>query len=166
MEKKYLLCSDVHGKFGNLEWVLANEGPFYGLIFCGDGEGLENILRNLPGCPPILHMVAGNNDWYSDLPDDAVFPLGCHMVFLTHGHRHGIRRGLGILSQYARERGCDVCFYGHTHVAHEEICAGVLCMNPGSLSEPRGDIGLPAYAVLTVGENGEAAFEQKYLTAK
>lgn len=161
--KRYLLFSDTHGKTGNLEWVLRTEDPFYGVCFCGDGEGLENILRNLPGCPPVIHMVAGNNDWYSALPEDAVFPLGCHRVLMTHGHRFGIRRGLSVLGQYARLKECDLCFFGHSHRPCEEVCEGVLCVNPGSLSEPRQDPCLPSYMVITVADDGETEFELKYV---
>ena len=164
--KRYLLFSDTHGKTGNLEWVLRTEDPFYGLCFCGDGEGLENILRNLPGCPPVIHMVAGNNDWTSLLPEEAVFSLGTHRVFMTHGHRFGIRRSLEILSETAREKACDLCFFGHSHRPYMEICGGVYCVNPGSLSEPRQDPCLPSYIVITVDDHGEIAFEQKYVPGR
>lgn len=164
--KRYLLFSDTHGKNGNLEWVLRNEDPFYGLCFCGDGEGLENCLRNLPGCPPVIHMVAGNNDWHTTLPEEAVFPLGAHKVFLSHGPRFGIRRSLEIISRYAALKGCDLCFFGHTHIPRKEMCGSVLCVNPGSLSEPRQDPAIPTYMVVTVSDSGDLEFELKYVPRK
>ena len=160
--KKYLLFSDTHGKNGALQCVLKKEAPLYGLIFCGDGEGLENILRNMPGCPAVIHMVAGNNDWYSSLPEEAVFTLGCHKAFLTHGQHYSIRRGLDTISQYAQAKECDTCFFGHIHRPVKDFSNGVLCVNPGSLSEPRQDPCIPTYAIITVDDKGETEIEIKY----
>ena len=164
MEKKYLIFSDVHGKFGNLEWVLKNEDPFYGAVFCGDGEGLCDVLRNMTGCPPEIHMVSGNCDWVTGLPEEAVFRIGRHQAFLTHGNRFAVRRGCDIISRAAQEKGCDLCFFGHTHVPLLKICGEVLCVNPGSLSEPRGDVALPSYVIAEVAEDGEIRFTIKYVT--
>ena len=58
----------------------------------------------------------------------------------------------GILPQRAREEGCLVALYGHTHRMLLERIDGVLVCNPGSISLPRG--GPASYGRLTV-ENGQ-----------
>lgn len=158
MEKKYLLVSDTHGRNELLERIFREEGPFYGFIFCGDGEGLENGLWNIPGCPPEIHMVKGNNDWGSGLASECVIKLGRYRVYMTHGHSFGVRRGLDSLSSRASEKNCDMCFFGHTHVPCMENLGGILLVNPGSLTCPRQNSREPSYVIITEDETGELDF--------
>jgi predicted phosphodiesterase len=49
----------------------------------------------------------------------------------------GVKSGLTRITYYAKEKGVDACFFGHTHeltVFHE---SGIFFMNPGSLNFPR-----------------------------
>ena len=50
--------------------------------------------------------------------------------------RYGVKTLLGVLAHEAKEKGCDVALYGHTHRA--DICEmdGVTLINPGSLRYP------------------------------
>ena len=165
MEKRYLLFSDTHGRNHGLANILKNRGPFDGVIFCGDGQGLENELRTLPGCPPVIHMVSGNCDFYSDLPEDAVFSLGSHRIFLTHGHKYFVSRNMDVISDYALKNNCDICFFGHIHKPFQEIVNGVLCVNPGSLSSPRQDPAIPTWMLIEE-TDGELTFSLQYLKLK
>lgn len=55
----------------------------------------------------------------------------------------------GHVAGRAREEGCAVAFYGHTHRALlERSGSGVWVCNPGSISLPRG--GPASYARLTI----------------
>ena len=156
MSKRYLLFSDTHGRNTAVEHVLTTYGPFDGAVFCGDGEGLENILQSMPGCPAELFMVAGNCDHYTTLAEDAVFPLGKHKVFLTHGHKYALRRDRTTLAAFAEKNGCDLCFFGHTHIPADETINGVRCINPGSLGLPRQEPAFPTFVILTITDEGEA----------
>ena len=158
MEKRYLLVSDTHGRNELLERIFRKEGLFYGLIFCGDGEGLEKEIWSIPGCPAELHMVKGNNDWGSELLYECVLKLGKYRIFLTHGHQYRVRTGLMSLSYRASEKMCDMCFFGHTHVPQMENMGGVLLVNPGSLTYPRQPDRKPSYVVITVDGDGELDF--------
>lgn len=159
MSKRYLLFSDTHGRNAAAEHVLRSFGPFDGAFFCGDGEGLENVLQSMPGCPAELFMVAGNCDHYTSLHEDAVFPLGGHKVFLTHGHKYAIRRDLATLASFAEKNGCDLCFFGHTHIPADETVNGVRCLNPGSLGLPRQDPVFPTFVILTLEDDGSVSAE-------
>ena len=64
---KILIVSDTHGREENLKKVLEKTGAIDRLIHLGDVEGSEDYIRSLTEAP--VSMVAGNNDWYSDLPD-------------------------------------------------------------------------------------------------
>lgn len=161
MVKRYLLVSDTHGRNALLERIFQLEGPFYGMIFCGDGEGLEKELWNIPGCPAEIHMVKGNNDWGSELPGECVMKLGRYRILLTHGHRYHVRTGLQSLSFRSSEKMCDMCFFGHTHEPLMENMGGILMINPGSLTYPRQYSRKPSYVVVTLYDDGELDFQFK-----
>ena len=159
MSKRYLLFYDTHGRNVAVRHVLQTYGPFDGAIFCGDGEGLENVLQSMPGCPAELFMVAGNCDHYTTLAEDAVFPLGKQKAFLTHGHKYALRRDLATLAAFAGKNGCGLCFFGHTHIPADETINGVRCINPGSLGLPRQEPEIPTFVILTAEDDGTIATE-------
>ncbi len=53
-----------------------------------------------------------------------------------------------------------LCFFGHTHLPFWEVMQGVLLLNPGSLSRPRGSFG-PSFAVLEAPPLGMGAIDVK-----
>jgi len=145
--QRILLASDTHGKNEYLEKVL-KAYQFDMLIFCGDGEGLEKDLEFLPGCPPEISMVSGNNDFNRALAGELVVNVGNRKAFVTHGHRYRLYEGPEYLGLAARGRECSLCLYGHVH---RPVCAesgGILFINPGSLSEPRQEGHVPTCAIL------------------
>ena len=158
---KILVVSDTHGKDGNLERVLEKEKPIDALIHCGDIEGREDYIRAAAECP--VHMVAGNNDFFSELDRELVFELAGKKVFVTHGHCYGVSLDLGRIVDEASDRGCRVVMFGHIHrpVCHEE--AGVIVLNPGSLAYPRQEGRKPSYAVISADCEGEFQCEIRYV---
>jgi predicted phosphodiesterase len=53
-------------------------------------------------------------------------------LFMTHGHIHRVKAGLGALVRDARSIGAQAVLFGHTHVAHCEYDDGLWIVNPGS----------------------------------
>ena len=99
---KVLIVSDTHGKEGNLKEAIRREQPIDMLIHCGDVEGGEEKIRQMAGCP--VHMVAGNNDFFCDLPREKEFEIGKYRVLLTHGHYYYISMGTEMLKEEAKAR--------------------------------------------------------------
>ena len=95
---KVLIVSDTHGKDENLERAVYQEVPFDYLIHCGDVEGREIFIEALAECPCCI--VAGNNDFFSDLPREDVVEIEGHRIFVTHGHL------LWGIHDYRRSGGC------------------------------------------------------------
>ena len=81
---KILIVSDTHGRDEKLEAAVAVEQPFDYLIHCGDVEGREFFIEALAECP--CTIVAGNNDFFSDLPREDEIVLEGHKIMVTHGH--------------------------------------------------------------------------------
>lgn len=82
--------------------------------------------------------VSGNMDYSTDYPPERVYTADGVNFLLTHGHTLDVRYTLHYLVDEAKDKGCPVALYGHTHVPFNARENGVLVINPGSASEPRG----------------------------
>ena len=142
---KVLIVSDTHGQDENLEETVLREAPFDYLIHCGDVEGREIFIEALAECP--CTIVAGNNDFFTDLPYDEEVTLEGHKILVTH----------------AQAKGCKIAMYGHTHMPLIENEDGILVINPGSLTYPRQRGRRPSYAVMQIEEGKDPQVEIRYL---
>lgn len=158
---KVLIVSDTHGRDRNLEEALLQEAPFDYLIHCGDVEGREFFVEALAECPCCI--VAGNNDFFSDLPREEEITLAGKKILVTHGHYYGVSMDLYGLVDEAQDRGCDAVMFGHTHKPVVKEVDGILVVNPGSLSYPRQEGRHPSYAVMEAKEGEKLSVEIRYL---
>ena len=158
---KILIVSDTHGKTENLEKVLEQEKPLDSLIHLGDIEGDEDYIEVLAECP--VEAVAGNNDFFSDLPGEREIKIGKYKALLTHGHYYYVNAGTGRIKMEAEAREIDIAMFGHTHRPMLEQDNGVIVLNPGSISYPRQEGKHPSYIVMELDEMGEASFSIEYL---
>ena len=158
---KVLIVSDTHGRDAALKNLLEKIKPIDLLVHCGDVEGSENYIRDLAGCP--VQMVAGNNDFFCDLPREEEFYIGTYHVLLTHGHYYYISMGTQMLKEDARARGFDIVMFGHTHRPCLEQDEGITLLNPGSLSYPRQEGRRPSYMIMDVDPEGQAHFTVNYI---
>ncbi|MDO5136313.1 MAG: metallophosphoesterase [Eubacteriales bacterium] len=158
---RILVVSDTHGRDGNLERVVEREAPFDHLIHCGDVEGRELFVEVLAECP--CTIVAGNNDYYSDLLREVSLELCGMRIFVSHGHFYGVSADpQGILTG-ARARACEIALFGHTHRPMLKLEGGILLMNPGSLELPRQEGRCPSYGILTLERGKAPKAEIRYL---
>mgnify|MGYP002626538911 CR=1 FL=1 len=174
---KALVISDSHGNPRVMQSIIANFGDECDIMcFCGDG--LFDLVETLEmgffdkdfgkHIPPALFFVRGNGDnstttIFTDqripiiVPEFQEFKMAGKKIFLTHGHRYGVYYGNKDLRAEAIARGCDIAWYGHTHVANSlrshvtrngrNDFLGIL--NPGSCAEARG--GMPnTFAIVDV----------------
>ncbi len=153
---RILIVSDTHGKHGNLDEVLEKEGKIDLFIHAGDVEE-EYYIDAVLDCPK--HVVAGNNDYFTQLPKEKEFYIGEYKIFLTHGHNYRLYTGTQYLKQAAQQRGVDIVIYGHTHRPCIENDGGLMVLNPGSISEPRQSGRQATYIVAEVDKSGQISFE-------
>ena len=158
---RVLIVSDTHKKHENLITIMEKERPFDRMIHLGDAEGYEDYIAELAGCP--LDIVAGNNDFFSDLPREDEILLDGHKIMVPHGHNYGVSLDLYGVSEEAAARGCEIVCFGHTHKPVVEKKNGVLVINPGSLSFPRQEGRRPSYAVMELYKGEEPEIEIRYL---
>lgn len=153
---KILIVSDTHRENYNYFKVVQKHTPDM-VIHCGDGEGSEYALTQAADCP--VHIVLGNNDFFSELPRELSLKIGKYKVWVTHGHNYYVSMGYEYLAEEARHRGVDIVMYGHTHRPVVAFEGGLTILNPGSLSYPRQEGREPSYIIMEIDENKEAHYE-------
>ena len=127
--KTFLVLSDSHGRRKPLEKIipLAAENDF--IVHLGDGAGdLREVMREYP---EKTYLLKGNCDAYN-WQEECVIEAEGISILCCHGHKYGVKSGLSRLAYRAKELGCEVALYGHTHRASIDEVGGVMCINPGS----------------------------------
>ena len=159
--KKILIVSDTHRKNENYMKVLQKLGKVDMVIHLGDIEGSEYTIQEAAGCP--VEMVAGNDDFFSNLPSEKTLQIGKYCVMITHGHRYYISMGNEMLKKEAVAQGVDIVMYGHTHKPSLTQEADLITLNPGSVAYPRQEGRRPSYMVMELDEGGKVDISQEYL---
>ncbi len=129
---KTAVFSDSHGNAKPMIEAIRSYCPD-NVIHLGDGKrDIEEIEREFPLLP--ICSVPGNCDYGSGDPDYRVINFGEHRVFITHGHRYGVKySGFSPLLYAAECNDCDIAMFGHTHEPMCTDCDGILLLNPGSI---------------------------------
>ena len=168
-----LILSDSHGRPDRVTEAIRRVRPD-GILFAGDG------LRDLTYCDlPVpsgscpLWAVKGNCDWMTapliiggatmEFDDEELITVAGIRILLMHGHRHGVKGGLGTAIAHAVGRDADVLIFGHTHIPLElhlspdrtceiSVKKPLTVFNPGSLGDRHASFG-----TLTV-RNGQMLF--------
>lgn len=152
---KIVVFSDSHGKDALMRRIMLRHRDAY-FFHLGDGApSFLSLCRDmtLPG-----FAVRGNCDFFEGefpLEPTQVVTLEGYRFFLTHGHAYGVKGGFcGRLARAAREAGCQVALFGHTHLRLNRYLSGtegeapLYLFNPGSISQPRE--GGPSYGVIEI----------------
>ncbi len=150
------VVSDSHGNEFSVARALTAIGEYDAIIHLGDFAADAETIAEKLGKP--LYAVLGNCDFIhppkADFSHELLLELEGAKLLLVHGHRHGID---GYSTYEARDlalrRGADALLYGHTHISEVDMKDGILVMNPGSTSRPRGGRG-PSAGLLII-ENGK-----------
>lgn len=157
---KVLIVSDTHKRNENYFRVVEKTKPDM-VIHCGDAEGSEYALTAAAECP--VHIVLGNNDFFSELPRELTLDIGPYKVWVVHGHNYYVSMGNENLKREAIARGMDIVMYGHTHRPILDTDGDVIAVNPGSLSYPRQEGRQPSYVIMELDEGNELRFVMRYL---
>ena len=125
--KKIFVLSDTHGNISSIEKLVdvIKESDY--VFHLGDYS--RDILAFSREFGDKIHFVKGNCDGGGN---DLILQIEDLKVMLTHGDRYGVKGGLLRLALYAKEKGVNVVFYGHTHVADITEQDGITFINPGT----------------------------------
>ncbi|MHC9536464.1 metallophosphoesterase [Dellaglioa sp. BT-FLS60] len=156
---KCLVVSDSHGDRDILESILAhNQNQVDAFFHCGDSElEADDTLFNE------FNAVIGNMDFDMNFPKELVKVVNDETIYVSHGHLTGVKTGLLTLKLKAQAKHAKFAFFGHTHELGCEMADGMLLLNPGSISLPRGkyrDLG-GTYAIV---ETNKKVIHVSYFT--
>lgn len=157
--QRIMIVSDTHSKCYGFDAAILKEGNIDMLIHCGDVENDEDYIRASVDCP--VCMVAGNNDFFSNLNMEVQTEIAGHNVLVTHGHYYRVSLGTDMIKEEARARGCDIVMFGHIHRPVLEIEDDITVINPGSLTYPRQSDHRRTYMMMYVDDNNRCTFEIK-----
>ena len=162
---KILIVSDTHRRDGNLLEVIEKTAPFDMMIHLGDTEGSEAYFKDwIKNDLCVVHVVRGNNDFFSHTEAEKEISIGKYRAFLCHGHMYGVSLGTENIKEEARSRKVNVVMFGHTHKPYLEYCSdGLVVLNPGSLSYPRQWGRKPSYLIMEIDREGEAHYTINYI---
>lgn len=158
---RIMVVSDTHRRLENLEHAFKSEGPVDLVIHLGDVEGQELLIQSMASCP--FYFIAGNNDYFSNLPREREIDIAGKHIFLTHGHQYMVGQGTTYVRAEARARKADIVMYGHTHkpLIEKEKEITVLC--PGSISYPRQIGRQPSYLMITIDDRDIFYYQIRYM---
>ncbi len=146
---KILICSDSHTRLDYFQKVIELEEPEM-IIFAGDHStdaiDMSLVYRNIP-----FKIVRGNTDYFDyETKDIEIFEVEKKIIYLTHGHLFGVKRGYDEIEKAAFEENADICIFGHTHMEYIKEKENVIFINPGALQDKK-------YAIY----NGEKIIHKK-----
>lgn len=127
-----IVLSDTHGNRRAIEKIdgVLSEADI--IIHLGDTSSDGAYIR--AKYPNKTHVVNGNCDTFKAGEDELVLGIENVKIFATHGHMYGVKYSTEKLAYRAKELGCAVALYGHSHHAAEETTGGVLTVNPGCMT--------------------------------
>lgn len=141
---KILVLSDSHAGLSFMRYAIARLKPD-AVVHLGDyfddGQAMMEENPNIR-----FHIVPGNCDRYRMVrfePEILCYDVCGVRLYMTHGHKHEVKRTQSFLLKDARAAGAAAALYGHTH---EAFCRqeddGLWIMNPGACGSSGGSVGL------------------------
>lgn len=141
---KILVLSDSHASLSFMRLCVKTTRPDH-VVHLGDHyDDAQALAEENPHIR--FHAVPGNCDRFRcdpTLPQTLCYCVGGVKFYMTHGHLHGVKSGIGALLQDARRQMCAAALYGHTHKAYcEQLEDGLWVMNPGTCGTYGGSAGI------------------------
>lgn len=163
---KIMIASDIHGSIKYAQKLIDayKKSGAEKLVLLGDllyhgprndlsaGYNPKEVIKLLNSVKEELLCVRGNCDTEVDqmvlefpiMADYAVMLDRSRMMYFTHGHKYGVYN-------FPNAKKGDIIVQGHTHIPMDEERDGIRCVNPGSVSLPKGGSGHQCL----IYENGE-----------
>ncbi|MBQ7344741.1 MAG: metallophosphoesterase [Oscillospiraceae bacterium] len=130
---KILVLSDSHSALRPMRQFIDSVRPD-AVVHLGDhfddGAAMAEEYPQLRS-----YQVPGNCDKYRMpiwAPETLVEKVCGVKLFMTHGHIHRVKSGLGALIADARTTGAQGVLFGHTHESYCRLEDGLWVVNPGS----------------------------------
>ena len=143
------VISDSHGDKNAVEKAVKQMAGVDAIFHLGDYAKDGELIKKLH--PGQLYVVSGNCDFFTDAdtPSELLLEMEGKRVFVTHGHKYGVKDGLNKLYYKGQELGADIVLFGHTHSSQVVRVEEMVLFNPGSVSRPR-NTKRPTYGIIEI----------------
>lgn len=128
--KTIVVLSDTHGYKKSIEELDGIFAESDIIIHLGDTSADGGFIRSK--YPNKTHVINGNCDLTKFGKDEEIIEVENVRIFACHGHRYSVKTTLTRLAERAKELGCKLALYGHTHLQREDEVDGVTLINPGA----------------------------------
>jgi len=129
------IISDSHEGRYYIDLVMAQLKEVDLIIHAGDGYQDTKYIEHRYGIKTL--GVKGNCDLEG--PEQRLETIENKRIFIAHGDRYGVVSNMDRIFYAAKEFEADIAIFGHTHVPFYMVEEGIVLMNPGSITLPRGD---------------------------
>lgn len=131
--KTIVVLSDSHGNRRDIEGLfpIMEESDY--IIHLGDTSQDGNFIRSR--FPQKTYLLNGNCDIVKVGENEITLQIEDVKLFACHGHTYSVKSTPQKLALRAKELGCTLALYGHSHRAEEREVDGVLTINPGTMSK-------------------------------
>ncbi|GIX61357.1 vacuolar protein sorting 29, putative [Babesia caballi] len=122
-------------------------------VLCTGNVGSQEIVDLLLGISPNLHIVRGDFDQDSTLPEELTIQVGNFKIGLINGYQLPSWGDKDVVYEYARDMGVDVLVYGHSHISDVSKVSGKILVNPGSATgafQPWVPNAIPTFMLMAV----------------
>ena len=140
------VISDTHGDQAAIRQIVKMATDIDMWLHAGDCSQDAEYLAGLVAVPVLA--AKGNCDGHTTARLNEFVDFLGYKIWLTHGHRYGVKQGIQELLAVAKENDIKIAIYGHTHVPDNRWCEGVFIFNPGSATSSYGNHG--TYGVLEI----------------
>lgn len=145
------IISDTHGDIPSGRKAIKAMGKIDLLIHAGDTYRDAMLLKEVTKLDVVA--VKGNTDFDCEAPSEATINVEGKKIFLSHGDKYNVKYSLDKLYYKALETNSNIMIFGHTHIPTYVKEGGIVFINPGSVSRPRGG-SKPSYVVMNIDEKG------------
>ncbi|NTV88955.1 MAG: metallophosphoesterase [Clostridiales bacterium] len=146
---KILVIGDTHGVVWEAEYAIKSNSDVSVVVHLGDNyRDAMRLEEKFPGIR--FEYVSGNCDYASEVVDsEKLLEYLGHRFFITHGHLYSVKQSYKRLFKRASELKAEIVLTGHTHQPCIDQENGIILLNPGSISQPRGSA-FGSYAIIEV----------------
>jgi putative phosphoesterase len=145
------VVSDSHGNLKSLEKAVNAIGNAAVIFHLGDYVEDAMAIKQWTDVPVI--SLLGNMDFEN--PNGHLLvktQIAGKTIMACHGHKYGVKSGLGTLYSKGKEENAEIVLYGHTHVPVIKETGGIFIMNPGALAYARPG-GEETYGIISIDKN-------------
>jgi len=160
---RVLAVSDSHHDLSCLALVLRKHAGKVDMIaHLGDGaDDVERAAEIAKLRLPRVEAVRGNGDYEPWLRPRLLVGSADRPFLMLHGHLEGVGESMSGILAAAQASGVKLVLFGHTHRPFFEEYHGILALNPGSISRPRGRDN-PTFAIVDVPEDLNRWFDVEF----